>query len=182
MTMAQMESGLTMQLLNHSRAASGAEHLAAHLVEMHPPRFEEAEGIHGECVGVGTYLCIKEYHRLAALPTPKAKKFEPLSEEWIREKFGDRLAPGIIKENANDVLGTFDPQNIVDHWDEIRDMINKLPSAEEMEALYKACGCKYLPEHIGIKPELADEMLAVSSAIRNRNTLIRMRRVLDFGE
>lgn len=182
MTMAQMESGLTMQLLNHSRAASGAEHLAAHLVEMHPPRFEEAEGIHGECVGVGTYLCIKEYHRLASLPTPKAKKFEPLSEEWIRKKFGDRLAPGIIKENANDVLGTFDPQNIVDHWDEIRDMINKLPSAEEMEALYKACGCKYLPEHIGIKPELADEMLAVSSAIRNRNTLIRMRRVLDFGE
>ena len=101
---------------------------------------------------------------------------------WIIEKFGDRLAPRIIKENANDVLGTFDPQNIVDHWDEIRDMINKLPSAEEMEALYKACGCKYLPEHIGIKPELADEMLAVSSAIRNRNTLIRMRRVLDFGE
>ena len=32
MTMAQMESGLTMQLLNHSRAASGAEHLMAHLV------------------------------------------------------------------------------------------------------------------------------------------------------
>ena len=32
MTMAQMMSGLTMQLLNHSRAASGAEHLMAHLV------------------------------------------------------------------------------------------------------------------------------------------------------
>ena len=31
MTMAQMESGLTMQLLDHSRAASGAEHLMAHL-------------------------------------------------------------------------------------------------------------------------------------------------------
>lgn len=40
MTMAQMISGLTMQLLNHSRAASGAEHLMAHLVEMKPPRFE----------------------------------------------------------------------------------------------------------------------------------------------
>ena len=57
MTMAQMLSGLTMQLLDHSRAASGAEHLIAHLVEMKPPRFETAEGIHGECVGVGTYLC-----------------------------------------------------------------------------------------------------------------------------
>ena len=182
MTMAQMKSGLTMQLLNHSRAASGAEHLMAHLVEMQPPRFEGAEGIHGECVGVGTFACIKKYHELAALPTPKAKAFEPLTEEWIREKFGERLAPGIIKENSADVLGTFDPQNIVDHWDEIKALIDAIPSAEEMEALYKACGCKYLPEHIGVKPELGDEMLTISAAIRNRLTLIRMLRVLDFGE
>ena len=182
MTMAQMKSGLTMQLLNHSRAASGAEHLMAHLVEMQPPRFESAEGIHGECVGVGTFACIKEYHRLASLPTPKAKPFEPLSEQWIREKFGDRLAPGIIKENENDVLATFDPQNIVDHWDEIRAMINELPSVEEAEALYKGCNAKYLPEHIGIDPALEQEMLPTSAAIRNRLTLVRMLRGLDFGE
>lgn len=182
MTMAQMKSGLTMQLLNHSRAASGAEHLMAHLVEMQPPRFENAEGIHGECVGVGTFACIKEYHRLASLPAPKAKPFEPLSEQWIREKFGDRLAPGIIKENENDVLATFDPQNIVDHWDEIRAMINELPSVEEAEALYKGCNAKYLPEHIGIDPALEQEMLPISAAIRNRLTLVRMLRVLDFGE
>ncbi len=182
MTMAQMKSGLTMQLLNHSRAASGAEHLMAHLVEMKPPRFENAEGIHGECVGVGTFACVKEYHRLASLPTPKAKPFEPLSEQWIREKFGDRLAPGIIKENANDVLATFDPQNIVDHWDEIRAMIAEIPSVEEMEALYRGCNAKYLPEHIGIDPALEREMLPISAAIRNRLTLVRMLRVLDFGE
>lgn len=180
MTMAQMKSGLTMQLLNHSRAASGAEHLIAHLVEMHPPRFENAEGIHGECVGVGTYLCAKEYHRLAALPTPKAKPFEPLTEQWIREKFGDRLADGIIKENANDVLGTFDAQNIVDHWEEIKPLIATIPSPEELAALYSACGCKYLPEHIGIDPALSDEVLPISAAIRNRLTLVRMERVLDF--
>ncbi len=179
MTMAQMESGLTMQLLNHSRAASGAEHLMAHLVEMHPPRFENAEGIHGECVGVGTFACVKEYHRLAKL-TPKAKKFEPLTAEWVREKFGDRLFDGIMKENENDVLGTFDPQNIVDHWDEIKDIIATIPPVEEMEELYKSCGCKYLPEHIGIDPALGDEMLHISAAIRNRLTLVRMERVLDF--
>lgn len=180
MTMAQMKSGLTMQLLNHSRAASGAEHLIAHLVEMHPPRFENAEGIHGECVGVGTYLCAKEYHRLAALPTPKAKPFEPLTEEWIREKFGERLADGIIKENANDALSTFDPQKIVDHWEEIKALIATIPSPEELAKLYSACGCKYLPEHIGIDPALSDEVLPISAAIRNRLTLVRMERVLDF--
>ncbi len=180
MTMAQMESGLTMQLMDNSRAASGAEHLMAHLVEMHPPRFENAEGIHGECVGVGTFQCIKEYHRLAGL-TPKAKPFTPLTEAWVTEKFGERLAAGIMKENENDVLGTFDPQNIVDHWPEIKAMLDALPSVEEMEKLYSACGCKYLPEHIGIDPALADEMLDISAAIRNRLTLVRMKRVLDFA-
>ena len=179
MTMAQMESGLTMQLLNHSRAASGAEHLMAHIVEMHPPRLENAEGIHGECVGVGTFACLKEYHRLAGM-TPKAKPFTPLSEEWVREKFGERLLPGIMKENEHDGLMDFDPQNIVDHWDEIKAMLDALPSVEEMEALYKGCGCKYLPEHIGIDPAIADEVLDMSAAIRNRMTLIRMKRVLDF--
>ena len=179
MTMAQMKSGLTMQLWVNSRAASGAEHLLAHLVEMHPPRFENAEGIHGECVGVGTFCCIKKYHALAEL-TPKAKKFEPLSSEWVMEKFGERLYDGIMKENENDLLATFNPQNIVDHWEEIRALIAQIPSAEEMEALYKACGCKYLPEHIGIDPSLEEEMLPISAAIRNRLTLIKMLRVLDF--
>ena len=179
MTMAQMESGLTMQLLNHSRAASGAEHLMAHLVELHPPRFENAEGIHGECVGVGTFECIKVYHELAK-KTPKAKPFQPLTEDWVREKFGERLMPGIMKENENDVLATFPAQNIVDHWDEIRELIAKIPPVEEMEKLYSDCHCKYRPEDIGIDPSLAEEMLEISAAIRNRLTLIRMLRVLDF--
>ena len=181
MTMAQMKSGLTMQLWDNSRAASGAEHLMAHLVEMKPPRFEKAEGIHGECVGVGTFAAAKEYHRLAKL-RPKAKAFEPLTAEWVMEKFGERLYDGIMKENApdKDILGKFDPQNIVDHWDEIVEIIHGIPEPEELEALYKACGCKYLPEHIGIDPALSEEALDISAAIRNRLTLIRMKRVLDF--
>ena len=72
-----------------------------------------------------------------------------------------------MKENENDVLGTFDPQNIVDHWDEIKELIATIPPVEELEALYKGVGAKYLPEHIGIDPALADEMLTVSAAIRN---------------
>ena len=153
----------------------------AHLVEMKPPRFEQAEGIHGECVGVGTFAAVKEYHRLAKL-RPKARPFEPLTSEWVMEKFGERLYDGIMKENApdKDILGKFDPQNIVDHWDEIVEIINAIPPAEELEALYKACGCKYLPEHIGIDPSLSEEALDISAAIRNRLTLIRMKRVLDF--
>lgn len=179
MTMAQMISGLTMQLLNHSRAASGAEHLVAHLVEMKPPRFENASGIHGECVGVGAVLCAEEYHRMAAL-TPKAKPFRPLDEAWVREKFGP-LAGGIMKENENDVLAAFDPQNIVDHWDEIREIISAIPQAHELAWTLHALGGKYRLSDIGIDEGLRGEVLDVSAAIRNRLTLARMKRVLDFG-
>ena len=59
-------------------------------------------------------------------------------------------------------------------------IIHNTNVVEELEALYKGVGAKYLPEHIGIDPALADEMLTVSAAIRNRLTLVRMRRVLDF--
>ena len=116
-----------------------------------------------------------------APPTPKAKPFEPLPRAWVDEKFGS-LADGILKENENDVLGTFDPQNIVDHWDEIRAIIAEIPSAEELAALCEKLGAFYKPEQIGIDPALSEDMLSVSAAIRNRLTLIRMRRVLDFGE
>ncbi len=180
MTTAQMLAGLSMQLLGNSRAASGAEHLVAHLVEMKPPRFESAHGVHGECVGVGTILCAEEYHRMAAL-TPKAKKYEPLPESWIREKFGP-LADKIIDVNRDDVLATFDPQNIVDHWDEIRGIIDGIPTAEEFTATLRGLGGKYTLSDIGIDESLKPEVLDISAAIRNRLTLVRMRRVLDFGE
>ena len=179
MTMAQMISGLSMQMLGNSRAASGAEHLVAHLVEMKPPRFENASGIHGECVGVGAVLCAEEYHRMAAL-TPKAKPFRPLDGAWVREKFGP-LAGGIMKENENDVLAAFDPQNIVDHWDEIREIISAIPQAHELAWTLHALGGKYRLSDIGIDEGLRGEVLDVSAAIRNRLTLARMKRVLDFG-
>lgn len=63
---------------------------------------------------------------------------------------------------------------------EIKDIIAGIPSAEELAGLYDAIGALYKPEDIGIDPALAEDMLTVSAAIRNRLTLIRMRRVLDF--
>ena len=49
-------------------------------------------------------------------------------------------------------------------------------------ALCEKLGAFYKPEQIGSDPALSEDMLSVSAAIRNRLTLIRMRRVLDFGE
>ncbi len=177
MAYTQMLSGLTMQILSNSRAASGAEHLVAHLVEMKPRGFENAHGLHGECVGVGTLMVADAYHKLAERETIEVKPFEPIDEEWVRWEFGD-LADGILKENANDVLKTFPPENIKTHWQEIRDVVAQIPSYEELNELYAAIGAKHSLEELGIDPAVKDSFLDISSAIRNRLTLARMTRLI----
>lgn len=177
MAYTQMLSGLTMQILSNSRAASGAEHLVAHLVEMKPRGFENAHGMHGECVGVGTLLCAEAYHKLAERESVQVKPYEPLDEDWVRYIFGD-LAEGIFKENENDVLKSFDPQRIADCWPQIREIIAAIPSAEELTALFTAIGAKHSLEELGIDPAVKAEFLDISSAIRNRLTLARMTRLI----
>ena len=177
MAYTQMLSGLTMQILSNSRAASGAEHLVAHLVEMKPRGFENAHGMHGECVGIGTIMCADAYHKLAERETIEVKPFEPVNEQWVRDVFG-ALADGIIKENENDVLKTFDPENIKNNWQQIREIINTIPKAEELIELYTKIGAKHSLEELGISESVREEFLDISSAIRNRLTLARMTRLI----
>lgn len=177
MAYTQMLSGLTMQILSNSRAASGAEHLVAHLVEMKPRGFANAHGMHGECVGVGTLMCAKAYHELAKRETIEVKPYEPLDEQWVRDVFGP-LADGIFKENENDVLKTFPPEAIKEHWQEIRDIIATIPSYEELVDLYAKIGAKHTLEELGIDESVRGEFLDISSAIRNRLTFARMTRLI----
>jgi len=177
MAYTQMLSGLTMQILSNSRAASGAEHLVAHLVEMKPRGFENAHGMHGECVGIGTIMCASAYHKLAEKETIEVKPFEPVNEQWVRDVFGE-LADGILKENENDVLKTFDPENIKEKWPQIREIIATIPKAEELIELYTKIGAKHSLEELGIDESVREEFLDISSAIRNRLTLARMTRLI----
>ena len=177
MAYTQMLSGLTMQILSNSRAASGAEHLVAHLVEMKPKGFERAHGMHGECVGVGTIMCARAYHEYAERDTIEVKPFEPLDEVWVRDEFG-ALADGILKENENDVLKSFNPENIKTHWQEIRDVIATIPTAEELVELYTKIGAKHSLAELDIDESVRGDFLDISSAIRNRLTFARMTRLI----
>ena len=144
---------------------------------MKPRGFEKAHGLHGECVGVGTVLCARAYHELAKRETIEVKPFEPLDEAWVRAVFGS-LADGIMKENENDVLKTFPPENIQAHWQEIRAIIAAIPTAEELTALYEKIGAKHTLAELEIDESVESEFLAISSAIRNRLTLGRMMRLI----
>ena len=95
----------------------------------------------------------------------------------MREVFGP-LTDGILKENENDVLKTFPPENIKNHWQEIREIIAAIPTAEELVDLYTKIGAKHSLEELEIDPAVKDDFLDISSAIRNRLTLARMTRLI----
>ena len=178
MTYAQMLSGAAMQLIGNSRPASGAEHLVAHLLEMEPPGFPECTLMHGQAVGIGTILTARKYHQLAKM-TPTAKPFVPVDETEIRQQFG-HLAGNVLKANVDDVLGTFDSQLIVDHWTEICDIIATIPTEETYVELYRKLGAPTSLTDAGLSEDNWEEIFTMSAAIRNRLTLNRMCRVLDF--
>jgi len=146
-------------------------------VEMKPRGFENAAGMHGECVGVGTIICAEEYHRLARLEKIDVKPYEPLDEQWVRDVFGD-LAEGIFKENENDVLSSFPAENLKNNWQRVRQVISAIPEAEELIELFEAIGAKNSLSDLHIDESLKREALDISAAIRNRLTLNKMRRLI----
>ena len=91
-------SGLAMQMMGNSRPASGAEHHISHLIEMSPPSLNvKSDALHGEKVGVGTLIALREYKRLAMLPSPIFTDYTPVTNEVISSVFGESMSSEIFE-------------------------------------------------------------------------------------
>lgn len=174
-------SGLAMQMMGNSRPASGAEHHISHLIEMEPePLGVHSDALHGEKVGVGTALASGVYHQLAQIAdiAPYAREYPPVTEAVIRSAYGDRLYEDIARENQNDCMNAVTPALLAEHWPEIREIIAQVPTREELEALYREIGAKTTLEDLGVDSALLPKLLGHSPLVRNRMTLMRIRRML----
>lgn len=174
-----MMSGLAMQMLKTSRPASGGEHHISHLIETEPRALAvHSTALHGEKVGVGTVLTSAEYHRLARLEEPEVLPYQPLDQDWLRSFFGEALYPVARRENERECLASVTPEALRRAWPEIRKIVSDIPAAEEIEALLRDLGAKHTLGELGVDPEKAPMILDTSPLIRNRLTLMRMRRMI----
>ena len=170
-------SGLAMQMIGNSRPASGAEHHISHFIEMNPPLIENSsDALHGEKVGVGTLLAIKEYRRLASLRQPSCKNYGTFSVELITNTLGAELAPGILEENRNDAAEQVTAATLQANWNAICEVVCQLPDLKPLEDLYEKLGVKATLDEIGISRELEKVLLKYSPMVRNRLTLMRIRK------
>ena len=171
-------SGLAMQLLGNSRCASGAEHHISHLIEMQPIGLGAcSDALHGEKVGVGTLIASREYHRIKNNPSLLHGDYLPASEDYIANMFGERLKGSIIKENENDCALGITSKHIISHFEKICEIIESIPTYEELIKIYKTLGAKLSLGDIDVSEEKLCDLLEYSPLVRNRLTLMRLRRM-----
>lgn len=182
-TYALIMSGLAMQMMGNSRPASGTEHHFSHTIEMGPRKLQvRFPAMHGEKAGVGTIYALNEYKRLAAEKdiTPYLQKYTPLDAEEITEFFGETLGKAILKENENDCLAAVTPEDISDSWEAVRDVVAALPDGEVVASQLAALGGKRTAESIGVAEEDVPTILRYAPSVRNRLTLMRMKRMIQL--
>lgn len=175
-------SGLAMQLMGNSRPASGAEHHISHLIEMRPAALGDVNSpaLHGEKVGVGTLIAAREYHRLAQIEdiAPYVRPYAPLDDGWLRAFYGEKLYPTAREENRNDCLAAVTPEAIVRAWPRIREILAEIPAEEEIYAKFETLGAKRCLRDLEVPEELLPVLTAHSPSVRNRLTLMRVKRML----
>lgn len=178
-------SGLAMQMTGNSRPASGAEHHMSHLWEMEVIN-DYIDFYHGEKVGVGLVLASKIYH--AAAKKMRASDFKvkdamPVEEKLIKEKFSK---PGmfetIMEENTPNLLEEVDSKKLVEFKNEIAEIIDQIPTAEELIAMIdKVEGVKSL-EDLGFDQSYQAQTANLSPYVRARITFMRLLKFYDFYE
>ena len=182
-TYALVMSGIAMQMMGNSRPASGAEHHISHMIEMEPEKFEvKFPALHGEKTGVGTVIASKEYYRLREIDDISlcVKDYAPVSDVKLSEFFGERLADAVIGENKNDSLAPVSRERLIECWAQIREIISKIPTAEELYAILEKLDAKRCLEDIGVSADSEATLLEYSPLVRNRLTLMRMRRMINI--
>lgn len=172
-------SGFAMQMLGNSRCASGAEHHISHLIEMQPEGLGvKSNALHGEKVGVATLLACRQYHKIRSDKNIIFNDYREASYEYIKKMFGDKLSSAIIKENTKDCACGIKSQTITDNWNRICDIIDTIPSYDELIKKYEMLGAKSNLSDIDVPEEKIDILMEYSPLVRNRLTLMRLCRAL----
>ena len=170
-------SGLAMQMIGNSRPASGAEHHISHIIEMEPIGIDvHSDALHGEKVGVGTLLIISEYQRLCGCSNIHFKNYEEYNADFLVSIFGEEMSEEILSENENDVATGITAELLKNNWEKISVEVNNLPNIKWLESLYFDLDVKSKLTDIGVDENMTKVLLDCSPTVRNRLTLMRLRK------
>lgn len=178
-------SGLCMQMVESPRPVSGAEHMVSHLWDLNVLN-EKTNALHGEQVGLGLLVVTDYYKKLGYAirhkkVTVKSETAKGLEMSLLEHTFGKKgLLEGILTENTPNPLENIDLEELEEQLPEIEDLIDDLPDADDMYAKLHDAGCVHEISNLGIDKEKVELTLQSSPYVRNRLTLLRLSKLLEW--
>ena len=182
---ALLQSGLCMQMVESARPVSGAEHMVSHLWDLNVLN-EKTNALHGEQVGLGLLIVTDYYKKLGYAirhknVTVKSETAKGLEMSLLEHTFGKKgLLEGILTENTPNPLEDIDLEELEEQLPEIEDLIDDLPDADDMYAKLHDAGCVHERSNLGIDKEKVELTLQSSPYVRNRLTLLRLSKLLEW--
>ncbi len=174
-------TGLAMQLVRSSRAASGTEHIISHFWECKKLVDGIISDYHGKKVGVATLIVAKAYHNLTKIDKITAHK-ENIDWEEVKAHYGEALADDMMKLNLpHTIVDEIDPAEVEAKWEEIKQVIKEeVPTYETLLDLYKKAGAVTTGEEISVSPKLFEEGIKYHIFMRRRVTIARLLPMVDL--
>jgi len=187
-----IESGQMMVSFGNSNPASGTEHHLSHFWEMKMLLGGRIPALHGAKVGIGTIYAVRRYEILrsidraqlvdlledASLPNPDDEiaaieaNYGPAAESAIKKQ-----QPFLSMTEADfDAL----KQRILENWDEVHALADKLPASEQVRAYLEAVGGPTETSQIGISPEETQQALDHAHYFRDRFTANKLFHLLSL--
>ncbi|TNJ65411.1 sn-glycerol-1-phosphate dehydrogenase [Paenibacillus hemerocallicola] len=177
-------SGIAMQMIGHSRPASGAEHHISHYWEMRHFAAGHRTELHGIKVGVATPIVLKLYETLLeadAAALPMKEKSAGQVAEWerrIRQSYGP-LSEELIGMNRSLLLNQSELDirraRLIGNWPELKRKLREIMDlAPDVKSLLRQVGAPADPGEIGVSPEELGDALRMAKEVRNRYTVLQL--------
>lgn len=183
-------SGIAMSFAGNSRPASGSEHHLSHYWEMNYLFNGKKALLHGTKVGIGAIAVIKAYELLVNRPIDfdKARSY---AAEYDTHKWEDDMKKA-YRQAAETVIALErkvaknKPEHVIariklleSNWVRLKQLTDKLPSADLMRSYLEALAAPATPMSVGIDKELFIESFIAAKELRDRFGLLQI--LFDLG-
>lgn len=183
-------AGMAMTYAGISRPASGMEHYFSHIWDMRSLAFGTDAELHGIQCGVGTLYSLKVYDYLRQV-TPDKEAALAYAQQFSLPDWNEKLTafvgPGAAAMMAEEEKsGKYDRQKhaarlerILDKWDEIMAVVDKLPTYVQVCAFMEQIGAPTSAADFGVTPEQVRTTFTMTKDIRDK--YIASRLLWDLG-
>ena len=177
--------GIGMSLAGCSRPASGVEHYFSHIWDMRGLAKGTPVALHGIQCALGTRLAIQKYDAIKKLTPDKdnalayAAGFDFAAWSETLRAFVGTGAESMIAQEAKE--GKYDLskhaarlETILSRWSDLVEIMNTMPSEEEIVSILDRLGAPKTVEEIGLDAEILPLTFAATKDIRDKYVLSRL--------